>query len=286
MALRKYTRHLLAALVLGAAPLAATPALANDSAATNDSELTIGIGAGVAPSYAGSDDYIALPGAMMRGRYDGFAFFTRGPNLYVDVLRGMQFKGFDLEFGPVVNYRPDRSGRIKDSQVAALGELDAAWELGGWVGIGRSGVLTSPYDSLSFRVSVIQDVSGAHKSFMVSPSIEYGTPLSKTSYLGLSASLDYVGKGFGSYYYNIDSVGALASGLTAYSGAGDKAGFSRLNTALFAAKSLSGDLRKGWAIIAIGSYGRMLGRYKDSPIVRDAGSAGQWLGGLGVAYTF
>lgn len=282
MALRTYTRHLIAGMIL----CANAPALADDSAAANDSELTIGIGGGVAPSYAGSDDYVALPGIIVRGRYDGFAFFSRGPNLYVDVLRGQQFKGFDLELGPVVNYRPDRSGRIKDSRVAALGTRNAAWELGGWAGIGRSGVFTSPYDSLSFRISVVQDVSGTHKSFMISPVIEYGTPLSKTSYLGLSASLDYVGKGFGGYYYNIDSAGALASGLAAYGEAGDKAGFSRLNTAVFAAKSLSGNLRKGWAIFAVGSHGQLLGRYKRSPIVRDAGSAAQWLGGLGIAYTF
>ena len=51
-------------------------------------------------------------------------------------------------------------------------------------------------------------------------------------------------------------------------------------------ESLSGDLRKGWAVFALGGYGRLLGRYADSPLVKDTGSRNQWLGGLGVAYSF
>lgn len=33
-------------------------------------------------------------------------------------------------------------------------------------------------------------------------------------------------------------------------------------------------------------YGRMTGRFAASPIVRDAGSADQWVGGVGIAYQF
>jgi len=264
----------------------AVPALAQSDAAGDRYELSVGAGAGVMPSYAGSDDYIVVPGAVLRGKVDNFAFFSRGSNLYVDLVREANGSTLDIEFGPMINYRGDRSGHIEDNRVKALGELDSAFEAGGWVGIAKTGVITSAYDNLSFRVSYIGDISGAHKSYLISPTIEYGTPLSKASYVGLSVSADYVGKGFGRYYYDIDTAGALASGLATYGDAGRKAGFSRVNFGLAGIQSLSGDLRKGWAVFALGGYARMLGRYKDSPIVRDAGSADQWLGGLGVAYTF
>lgn len=273
--------RLLPVLVMGAA----APALAQTDA-DNRNELTIGVGAGAMPSYVGSDDYIVIPGAMARGKIDNFAFFTRGANLYVDLVRQESGSTLDLEFGPLVNYRSDRANRIKDSRVNTLGALDSAWEVGGWVGIGKTGVITSDYDSLSFRVSYTHDISGAHKSYMISPTIEYGTPLSHTNYVGLSLSADYVGKGFGGYYYDIDTAGSVASGLAPYGVAGSKSGFRNISLGMVGIQSLSGDLRKGWALLALGGYTRMLGRYKDSPIIRDAGSPDQWLGGLGVAYTF
>src|SRR3546814_5584807 len=48
--------------------------------------LTVVVGGAYLPSYEGSDDYIASPGALVRGRVAGFSFFTRGASLYVDVL--------------------------------------------------------------------------------------------------------------------------------------------------------------------------------------------------------
>ena len=101
----------------------------------------------------------------------------------------------------------------------------------------------------------------------------------------MSLSADYVGKGFG-HYYDVDLAGSQASGLGVYGAAGDRAGFAKLSLGIVGAKSLSGDLRKGWAVFALGGYGRLLGRYADSPLVKDAGNRNQWLGGLGVAYTF
>src|SRR3546814_7181302 len=43
--------------------------------------LTVVVGGAYLPSYEGSDDYIASPGALVRGRVAGFSFFTRGASL-------------------------------------------------------------------------------------------------------------------------------------------------------------------------------------------------------------
>ena len=51
-------------------------------------------------------------------------------------------------------------------------------------------------------------------------------------------------------------------------------------------QSLSGNLLHGFSIFGIGSYSRLVGDFKDSPIVSQRGSPNQWLGAIGLAYTW
>jgi len=224
---------------------------------------------------------------QLPGKVSDFAFWTRGPSLYIDAIpnRG---EGIDFQLGPVAGVRFDRTSRksIKDAAVRALGERDVAVEVGGFVGIGKTGVLTSDYDNLSARVAITKDVAGAHDSYVITPAIEYFAPLSTRSFVGLGVSADYVGKKYGRYYYDVDAAGALASGLPAYSRAGEGSGFKKVGVNLTGGLSLSGDLRKGWALFALGGYSRMLGDYADSPVVSIAGSKNQWIGAVGIGYTF
>lgn len=248
----------------------------------------IAIAGGVitAPSYNGSDDRVILPGFYVRGRISGFSYSTRGTNLQVDLIRQKRGQKTDLKFGPIINLRGDRTGRIKDVQVEALGEKKMAVELGLLAGVTQTGVFTSKYDQLGFRVVALQDVSGKHGSWVASPTIDYGSPLSKRAYLGASVSVNIYGKGFGHYYYDVDPLGSAASGLPVYSGAGDKVTAGKYTLGVAGAYALSGDLRKGFVLIGGAQYGRMTSRYGDSPIVSIAGSRDQWLGGLGLAYQF
>lgn len=248
--------------------------------------LTLGVGVGTVPRYSGSDENMIIPALAIRGRVHGFAFVSRGTNFSVDLARERAGNDIDLKLGPLVNLRTERSARAHDVQVDALGKRPRTLEAGGFAGIAKRGVLTSKHDQIGFRVSYVHDVLGKHGSYVVVPSIDYGTPLSRTTYLGTQVSMSYVGKGYGRQYYDVDAAGSAASGLAVYAGAGRKAGFAKMGVTLAAAKSLSGDLRKGWTVVLAGQYGRMLGRYARSPIVADAGSEDQWLGGLGLAYTF
>jgi MipA family protein len=280
-----FNRRLAAALPLAALAFA-SPALAQEE--EQHSTLTVGAGAAYVPSYDGSDDYRVVPVVQVRGKLHDFAFWTRGTSFYVDAIPNTDDSGVDFELGPMVNVRLDRTSRksIKDDAVRNLGKRDTAIEVGGFVGIGKTGIITSAYDNLSARVAIAKDVGGAHKGYVITPAIEYVTPLSKTTFVGLAASAEYVSKKFGGYYYDIDGAGSLASGLPAYGRAGDKAGFKKMSLNLTAGKSLSGDLRHGWAVFALGGYSRILGRYADSPVVDIAGSKNQWVGAVGVGYTF
>ena len=246
------------------------------------------IAAGVltAPRYNGADDNIILPGGYLRGRLSGFAFSTRGTNFQIDLIRQKRGQRLDWKLGPILNLRSDRTGRIGDPQVEALGEKKVAVELGLSGGVTKTGVFTSRYDQLGVRFTVLADISGRHSSWVASPTIEYSTPLSKRAYFGLSASMNIYGKGFGAYYYDIDPLGSAASGLPVYSGAGRKATVGKYTIGIAGAYSLSGDLRKGFALLTGVQYGRLTGRFAGSPVVAIAGDKDQWIAGAGLAYQF
>ncbi len=238
------------------------------------------------PSYNGSDERNVLPAFYFRGRYKGFAFSTRGTNFQVDLIRQKRGQKTDIKFGPIINLRSDRTGRIKDAQVEALGDKKLAVEAGISAGITHTGVVTSGFDQVGIRLVALKDISGRHGSWIVSPTIDYGTPLSKRAYIGVSASMNVYGKGFGRYYFDVDPVGSAASGLPVYSGAGRKATAGKYTVGVAGAYALSGDLRRGFVLIGGAQYGRLTGRYGDSPIVSIAGSRDQWLAGGGIAYQF
>ncbi|MEZ5709098.1 MAG: MipA/OmpV family protein [Blastomonas sp.] len=248
--------------------------------------VTIAAGVLTAPSYNGSDDRTILPALMLRGRVKGFSFSTRGTNLRVDLIREHAGAKTDFKLGPMINLRSERSGSTGDAQVNATGKRDRALELGLTAGLSHRGVLTGKYDQIGLRVTALHDVSGVHDSWLVSPTIEYGTPLSRTTFIGMSASVNFYGKGYGRTYYDVTAAESLASGLAVYSDAGRKTEAGKMTLGLAAAKALSGDLRKGFVLVGGAQYGRVMGSHARSPIVEDAGNADQWLGGLGIAYNF
>lgn len=267
--------------------LAATPVLGQSLQDPlpdpNDQSDTFSIGAGIGtvPDYEGSNDYKFIPIAGIRGRVSGINFYTRGTYLYVDLIkRGDSAVDFDI--GPIAGVRMNRTGKVDDDAVDALPELDTAFEVGGYAGITYHG-LTNPYDALGFHVDVITDVGDAHGSTLITPTIDFGTPLSRTTYVAVSLSAEWAGDGYAEYYYSIDPAGALASGLPVFDAEG---GFKHWRLGLFANQSLSGDLLHGWSIFGVGLYTKLSGDFADSPIVDDRGSSSQWFGGLGVAYTW
>ncbi|MFL6746210.1 MAG: MipA/OmpV family protein [Sphingomicrobium sp.] len=277
---------MLRSIVAVAALLAATPVFAQSGGQLPDPNdqsdtFSIGAGAGYIPDYEGSDDYELIPVVGIRGRLSGINFYSRGTYLYVDFIRrGDNALEFDL--GPIVGARLNRTGKVHDDAVDALPERDTAFEVGGFAGVTYHG-LTNPYDSLGFHIDVITDAGGAHGSTLITPTIDFGTPLSTTTYVAVSASAEWAGDGYADYYYSIGPNGSLASGLPQFDAEG---GFKHWRLGLFGNQSISGDLTHGWSIFGIGLYTHLSGDFADSPIVDLRGSASQWFGAMGVGYTF
>src|SRR3546814_11427536 len=96
-----------------------------------------------------------------------------------------------------------------------LGELDFAIEAGAFAGVALNRVFHE-YDTITARISWLHDVTDTHDGFIVTPALEYGTPLSRKAYAGLQLSADYVGQDFAATYYGVTPAGAVASGLSPF----------------------------------------------------------------------
>ena len=272
----------LASPALAQAPAPSDPLPTPEELAKKDS-VTIGLGAGFVPDYEGSDDYRLIPAGAIRGKVGGISFATRGTYLYVDVI-SLESDKLDLDFGPIAGVRLNRTGKIKDDVVDLLPERKTAFEVGGFAGVSLKG-LTNPYDSLGLRVDVVNDVGNAHESTTVSPSVEFSTPLSRSTFVGASLGAEFVSNRFADYYFSVSPAESLATAgvLPAYDADG---GMKNWKLGLLLNQSLSGNLLHGWSLFGIGSYSRLVGDFKRSPIVSDRGSANQWFGAVGAAYTF
>ena len=276
----------IAALALLAGSLA-TPAFAQEtstalpSPAEAANNFTVAGGIAWLPDYEGSNDYKLIPAAAIRGTVVGIGLTTRSTWLYADFFPRTDAK-VDLDAGPIVGVRLNRTGKVKDDIVDLLPERKTAFEVGAFGGVSVHG-LTNPYDSLSFRLDVLKDVGSAHKSVVWSPNVEFSTPLSRFTYASASIGAEFVGNKYADYYYGITAADAALSGLPVYNPDG---GMKSWKAGLLLNQSITGDLTGGLSIFGTANYSRLVGDFKDAPIVKTRGSANQWLLAAGVAYTF
>jgi len=268
---------------LVAAPAAAQQVDPEDTAFSGD-YLSVGIGAAVVPSYAGSDDYVFTPVPAVQGSIGGVGINPRSGGIALDFVPSSG--NVDFDFGVAGKLRSDRAVQIEDPVVLGLGKLDRAIEVGPSVGVGFSQVL-NPYDSLSFNTDVLWDVNGAHGGVTASPSVSYFTPLSQSMAAVLSLSAEWADDDFQDYYYTVTAAQSASTGgvLAPFSPKG--AGFTRAGATMLVALDLNGNLADGGlALFAAGGYSRMLGDAKRTPFTSTLGSADQFVGGVGIGYTF
>jgi outer membrane protein len=267
------------------ATVSSNPAAAEMAGQLGKNTITVGLAGAYLPDYEGSNDYQFTPAPAALAYIDGHTITYIGNRLSVDLIGDKANRDWDIQAGPigVVNLDRTAPSQIDDPRVRALGKIGAAVELGGYVGIGKIGVVTSPYDRLSVSLSYRHDVTGVHDSGIWQPSVNYFTPLSTKAAVGLFATAERVGRGYARRYFSITPDQSAASGLPVYNA---RAGWKDWSVGGLATYSITGNLLKGWKVVGGLTYGRMVNDFGDSPIVAQAGSRGQWLSALGLAYTF
>lgn len=245
--------------------------------------LTVGVGAGYAPTYEGSDNYAVFPAPLLQGNLKGVAISPRPGGVALDFIPDAPDARLGYSLGPTARVRSNRVSDIKDPVVRSLGKLDTAIEVGGNFGLTAYKVL-NPYDSLTLSSDVRWDVAGAHGGMVIGPSLSYFTPLSKGAVVNLSVSAERVDDDYADYYFSVGPAGNAASGLPVFDADG---GWKDVSVTLVGGLDLDGDATNGgFSLFALGGYSRMLGDFKRTPLTSLRGDADQWIGGAGLAFTF
>lgn len=254
----------------------------------DDNWINIGIGAGLIPTYSGSNDYFVFPLPLLTGRIGGVGFRPSGAGMTFDVLSPQptvleQNKKPQVSFGPAFRLRVERAVDSRDPVVEAAGRLDRALELGLAGGV-TFPALFNPNDSLTIGTAVRWDVLGAHDGQVIEPSVSYLTPLSLGILLQLSATMEIVDDNFARYYQSVTPAQSAASGLPVFDASG---GINRVGANMTMAFDLDGNaLNGGFNIFSVAGYSRLLGDGANTPFTRLRGNPNQFLIGLGIGYTF
>jgi outer membrane protein len=232
-----------------------------------------GIGIGLAPDYVGSEDYKFVAAPFFRYQFSGTERYLR--------LRGfeLEFNAVDhpwLRFGPVLNYRFGRED-VENNQVDRMKDIDGAIEGGAFVGA-EFRDKANPRQRLILSLQFLKDISGEHNGSLTTGSVRGWLPLSKQfdSTLGVSSSFgssDYM-----DLYFGVDSEDSIRSGFRTFSA---DSGFRDVSIS----PGLVMHLTKEWHIGAGVRYMRLLTDAEDSPVVK-VGDKNQWIGGIGVAYSW
>jgi len=270
-----------------AVPPSTPPPLVFAKPVFDDTWATIGLGVGMVPSYAGSNDYIAFPLPLVVGRVGGVGIGPNGPGFVLDLNSPKPSFGPRtkprIAFGPAFRFRNDRANRIGDEVVARAGKLDSALEVGGNAAVVFPGVFKR-LDQLSIGVQARWDVLGAHESMIVEPQIGYRALVGKAMTLQMQASAEFVDDRFADYYFTVSPAQAVATGVAPYRADG---GLNRFGTTAILAYDLDRNpLNGGWSLTGVGGFSRLVGDSADTPFTAERGSASQFILGLGVAYTF
>ncbi|WOE74890.1 MipA/OmpV family protein [Alterisphingorhabdus coralli] len=247
--------------------------------------ITLGVGALYSPSFQGSDDYAVFPAPAVVGRIEGINFVSRGTGISADLWTNEERRNVDVILGPVARLRFDRTslGSINDPVIETLGDVDLPLELGISAGVQLSNVLT-PVDTIAAAIEVKHDVVGAHNGLIITPNITYFTALSQGVVVSATISGEIVNDDFADTYFSIDAADSLASGLPVYQAEG---GLKNITSLLLVGFDLDGNLANGgFALFGAVSYQRILGDTRDSPIISVRGDADQYVGAIGIGYTF
>lgn len=254
-------------VLFAAACLGAGPSIAQDS-------LRLGVGAGLAPRYIGSDSYVPIPFPYIEYVRDGRTLRTNQFGFEADLT-----KRGDFDFGPIVRIDQGRNDfqDADNAVIESLGDVSAAVEVGGFVATTHP-ILTpdnAPPLLFTARASVV-DAIGGHDGLVAEGSAGVIRPGRKWTYVA-TVNASYASEAFQDAFFTVDAAGAVDSGLSEFDAG---AGFRDVGVS----GVVSYQLAEKWSANSVFSYARLIGDAADSPVVTQEGSPDQLFFGLNVAY--
>jgi len=229
--------------------------------------VMVGIGGQYMPDFVGSKNGKLMPIPIFSIRRAGSIDQFRGPrdSASIALLDVGNFRA-----GPAFKYVASRKAD-KYAELTGLGDVKAAYELGGFVEY-------YPVDWLRLRGELRQGIGG-HTGTVADISADVIVPLIQRLTISAGPRFTWKSTKATAPYFGVDAAQALASGLPMYdakSGA-HSVGFG---------SQISYRINPQWEVHAYVEYEKLLGDAADSPLVKLRGSSNQTTVGLGASYSF
>jgi outer membrane protein len=226
----------------------------------------IGLGAGIAPEYEGSDDSKGYPLPYVNLRFENDMSFEWIANLMrFNIIPSRTFK-----LGPVAQYIGERDN-VDNKKVDRLDKVDASVMLGGFAGI--------EVDRFALSIEAMKDVADGNDGSIVRLRAGYRIPFNQTWILSINGYTTWADDNYMSAYFGVNGRNSFKSGLKPYDA---DSGFKDVGITV----PLRYNASEHWSIMGVAGYKRLTGDAADSPIVEDEGNENQFYGGAIVIYRF
>jgi outer membrane protein len=233
----------------------------------------VGIGVGIMPDYAGSDDYTAGVAPFFRYTFQGQKRYVQliANEFSINILNHEMFR-----FGPLLNYRFGRDDDVDDERVSRMEKIDDTIEAGAFLDI----VWSDPGEKRKrfiLGVKCLQDVGDESDGFRANLNARYWYPVAKPVDLNISAGAWYQDDDYSNHYFGVNAENVGTSGLPFFTADGG------LNE-YYAVVGANVYLSQNW-VMSAGIRGSVItGDPGDSPLVEERGDSTQLIAGIGIGY--
>jgi outer membrane protein len=237
-------------------------------AVSSAADVKYSLGAGVAfvPDYEGSEDYKAAPVPYFSAQWDSGRYIRLNGN----ALTANLLANDTWSLGPVLQYRAARDQDVDNNPVSKMKNIDAAVEAGAFLGY--------KFESWDFGIKLATDVSDTHEGTLVEARTGYTFKADRMS-TRFGVSLTYADDDYMDTYFSVDAKDATRSALSPYSADSD---IKDIGVDLMIRYNMSAN----WDMMGSLAYIALLNDAKDSPVVDDQGSDGQFKAAVVVIYNF
>lgn len=230
-------------------------------------QVAIGLGAGAAPDYEGSEDYEGVPLLFVEAKWDNnMSISILGNKGKINLLPHPNFKA-----GLAMEYMGKRDDDVDNDSVALLPEVDGSFMLGGFVGFN--------YNRWNASLEAMADVSDGNDGSIVRLNCGYTMPVNNSLTANFGVFTTWADDDYMESYFTVTPAGTGLSGLSTYD-AGSGLKDVGLNITVHYTPW------QNWGIMGLISYKTLLNDAEDSPIVKDAGDDGQAVIGAILTYRF
>lgn len=231
-----------------------------------DAKTVVGLGAGVAPEFEGSDDYEGVPLIFVNAKWENnMSVSVMAATGRINLMPHPVFRaGLAMEY---IGERDD----VDNAAVDALADVDSSFMVGGFLG----------FDCNRWNASIelMTDVADGNDGAIARLRGGYGMPVNQVMNFNIQAFTTWADDDYMESYFTVTSAGSLASGLNTYTA---ESGIKDIGLNL----SLHYMPWQYWGIMGLFSYKKLLGDAEDSPVVDNEGDDGQAVIGAMVTYLF